>query len=123
MQGSYDIWFYEDVLGIRPVEEAPGFRQILFRPTVTNEMEWARGTLETAYGTVASNWHHEGESLHWDIAIPPCSRGQVFFPNVSENQRILVNGKPLSSDIPTLESTDGLLYLFPSGKYTFIITK
>ncbi len=123
MQGGYDIWFYEDVLGIRPVEEAPGFRQILFRPTVTNEMEWARGTLETAYGTVASNWHHEGESLHWDIAIPPCSRGQVFFPNVSENQRILVNGKPLSSDIPTLESTDGLLYLFPSGKYTFIITK
>ena len=96
MQGGYDLWFYEDVLGIRPSAEGPGFRLIEFKSTVMDHMDWAEGSLQTAFGEVRSAWHHNASGqVVWDITVPPCATGRVSLP-------------------------DGVREL-PSGSYTFTL--
>lgn len=114
MQGGYDIWFYEDVLGIRPVEDAPGYRTILFEPTMWNEMDWAKGSLQTAYGTIRSEWKHEGDGLLWHITIPTGSFGRVVFP---ANMSAQIDGKDTEATPLETRSDGSLLYEFPSGEY------
>ena len=41
MQGGYDAWFYEDVAGIRPDPQHPGFKRVLFEPRMTGCLQWA----------------------------------------------------------------------------------
>ncbi len=118
MQGGFDVWFYEDVLGIRPVEEAPGFREILFHPTVTDAMDWARGSLETAYGKIVSDWCHRDSTLYWKIVIPPCCHGRFVIPSDREVQ---VNGKPIPAESLMRDSEFEKTYRFQSGSYDIVV--
>lgn len=81
MQGGYDLWFYEDVLGIRPSEDGPGYRVIDFHSTVMDQMDWAEGSLQTAYGEVRSAWRHDNAGhVVWEITVPPCTTARVTLP-------------------------------------------
>ncbi len=120
MQGGYDIWFYEDVLGIRPTEEGPGYKHILMEPTVTDCLSWARGTLETAYGQVSSDWRHEGDSLVWDIVIPVGSTAIVALP---QGKHIQVNGEEMDSldSLPVKTAGGKDYYRMESGHRRIVI--
>lgn len=113
MMGGYDIWFYEDVLGIRPTEEKPGFKQILLDPTMTDCMDWASGSVETAYGCVSSEWKHEGDLLRWRITIPASTNALVALPL---GKTVTVNGKPMEQS-PKSTRGDKAFYEFASGQY------
>ena len=39
MQGGYESWILEDVAGLRPVEENPGFKTVMFYPRHTADLE------------------------------------------------------------------------------------
>lgn len=113
MMGGFDIWFYEDVLGIRPMEEAPGFKRIIFDPTEMGQMEWARGSVETAYGTVASDWRHVDGAILWKIGIPANTTALVTLP---QGKQVFVNGEQLNRK-PHHERGDSAVYEFVSGQY------
>lgn len=113
MSGGFDIWFYEDVLGIRPVEEAPGFKKVILDPLVTGYMKWARGSVETAYGPVSSDWRNEGEDFVWKISVPANATALVTLPT---GKPVSVNGRPLELK-PSREGTASAVYEFDSGEY------
>ena len=113
MMGGYDIWFYEDVLGIRPCEEGPGFKRIILAPNVMDQMDWANGSIETAYGTVSSSWKHVDGEIHWRIAIPANTSALVTLPR---GRPIRVNGEQFNQT-PQQESQDEVSYEFLSGEY------
>lgn len=113
MMGGFDIWFYEDVLGIRPTEEAPGFKRIILDPTEMGQMEWARGSVETAYGTVASDWRHVDGAILWKIGIPANTTAWVTLP---KGKQVFVNGEQLNQK-PHHERGDSAVYEFVSGQY------
>src|SRR6185295_12037603 len=57
MFGDVSAWFYRALAGIRP--DAPGFKRIRIRPQVVGDLTWARGSYDSVYGRIASEWKLE----------------------------------------------------------------
>lgn len=80
MQGGFDAWFYQGILGINPDPMRPGFQHIILRPQMTDQLQWARGSYNGPYGQVVSDWRHENGIFVWRIVIPPNSSASVYIP-------------------------------------------
>jgi alpha-L-rhamnosidase len=76
-------------------------------------MEWASGSVETAYGCVSSEWKHEGDLLRWRITIPASTNALVALPL---GKTVTVNGKPMEQS-PKSTRGDKAFYEFASGQY------
>jgi len=116
MQAGYDRCFYEDIAGIRPDSSGYGFKVIRFDPLFTKQLQWAKASVESSYGTIISSWSKSSEALDWHITIPPNSSGLVVLP---KEGAILVNGKKLNKKkyIPVTNKGENIIYHFPSGKF------
>jgi alpha-L-rhamnosidase len=68
--GSIVEWMYRSMCGINPVEDAPGYKKILFRPEPDRRLEWAECELNTASGRYACGWRFEGDMLKIKLSIP-----------------------------------------------------
>ena len=68
--GAVGDWLYGAVAGIETVEEHPGFEEIRFCPHVTDKLTFAKGSVETKYGTVASEWRHENGKTVYQFTVP-----------------------------------------------------
>lgn len=80
MQSGYDRWFYEDLAGIRPVVEAPGFKKILLQPSFVN-LDYVKASVETRYGTIRSEWHRDGNDVEWTFSVPAGCTATVALPD------------------------------------------
>lgn len=120
MQGVYDAWFYEDILGIRPDASGPGFKVTRFNPTMTPYLEWAEGSVESAYGEVSSKWKNENGKLNWKIEIPANTSGLVALP---AGKSVTINNSAFDVTAYPVAEQDGELawYRFPSGQYDIVI--
>ena len=101
MQAGYDAWFFEGVLGIRPDKFAPGFKKIVFKPAMTQQLQWAKGSYQSRFGRILSDWKNEGDTLIWKISIPPNSSGQI---HLGHAKKIEVNGRDIKQH-PDLQVT------------------
>ncbi|WP_020617907.1 alpha-L-rhamnosidase [Paenibacillus daejeonensis] len=70
--------FYTRIAGIRPL--SPGYRQIEIRPYAPVGLDWAEGSLETAYGRIVAGWRREAEELILEVEIPPGTSANVALP-------------------------------------------
>lgn len=120
MQGGYDAWFYEDVAGIRPDPQHPGFKRVLFEPRMTGCLQWAEGRVDTPYGEVRSCWKRDAQGLEWRIAIPANASGRVVLPLRGE---VSVNGEGIAEcrGVVPVAGTDGT-YLFQAGDYVITVS-
>ncbi|MBR5739837.1 MAG: family 78 glycoside hydrolase catalytic domain, partial [Firmicutes bacterium] len=85
MQAGFDIYFYEDIAGIRPVAEAPGYKKIIFVPGWEGTtLERASATVESRYGTIVSSWEKKDGKVDWNISIPAGCSGTVNLPGESK---------------------------------------
>jgi len=80
MQAGFDIWFYEDVAGIRPVADAPGFRKILLAPAWDIDLKSAKASVESRYGTITSDWKKTGNTVEWKVSIPVGTSADLVLP-------------------------------------------
>lgn len=115
MQGGYESWILEDVAGLRPVAENPGFKTILFHPQHMEQLEWAKASIDTRYGMTSSSWKKEGNAIVWDIVIPAGADGLV---NIPEGKSVTVNGVAASLEKKVVS---GNTYsVLPSGTYHIV---
>jgi alpha-L-rhamnosidase len=78
--GDLVIWLYEYVAGIRPDPARPGFKHILMRPTPVGDLTHARGTHDSPYGRIVSEWTKGKDGFEWTITVPVNSAATVFVP-------------------------------------------
>lgn len=80
--GSIAEWMYRNMCGINPVEEAPGFQQMVLRPEITDKLQYARAWLKSSMGMVESGWIREVDgSLTVKAVIPFHSEAMIYLPN------------------------------------------
>ena len=87
MGGSVADWLYREVAGLDcDPEQGAGYKRLRIRPTLPSQftdstLSYARASLETYYGRVASGWEHHGDgTLTLRVEIPPNTRATVYVP-------------------------------------------
>ena len=68
--GAVGDWLYGTVAGIETVEEYPGFERIRFCPKTTERLTFAKASLKTKYGTIASEWKRENGKTTYTFTVP-----------------------------------------------------
>jgi len=77
---SVGLWFIEGLAGIRYDEQAPGFQHFIAAPGVESGLKRVEASLTTGYGKIASAWRVEGDTLTWDLIVPPNTTATVVIP-------------------------------------------
>ena len=93
MFGSVDEWFYRSLLGINAL--APGFEKIQIKPQPAGDLQWAKGSYESMYGTIASSWKKNGTTFELEVTIPANTTAEIWIP-ATEKSTLTEGGKALN---------------------------
>ena len=96
MLGSVDSWFYRSLAGLSCL--APGWTQILIKPHIIEDLEFAKAEIRTVKGRTSVSWHRNADSLQLNFTIPVGCVGQVFVPIPWESSIIEEGGMILWQD-------------------------
>jgi hypothetical protein len=96
MLGQIEEWFYAYLAGIQTVENS-GFQKIRFAPQVVGDLTFAKGTHESLYGKIVSEWRLEGKNWAYTVEIPVNCTATVVVPAGAEH--IAVDGAPVTGGI------------------------
>jgi alpha-L-rhamnosidase len=79
--GAIGDWMYRTIAGIDTKTEAPGYKEIVIKPTIGGNLENANADYETNYGKLSSHWKLENGMLLLDVEIPANTTATVYIPN------------------------------------------
>ena len=96
MNGGFVAFMHESIGGINPIESSPGYKHFVLKPHLTNQLEWAKASVDSPYGIIKSQWKNKEDIFHWDIEVPVNTTATVFIPFASgaelfENEREMKN--------------------------------
>lgn len=79
--GSIVDWMYRNLMGLRPVEEAPGYKKALICPMPDRRIPWAKLKQCTAAGEYRVEWRWEGDALHGSVTVPFDCQATLLLPD------------------------------------------
>ncbi len=122
MQAGFAALFYESIAGIRPSPDAPGFEEVIFKPTFWNGLEHAEARIGSPSGQIISSWKNSQGRIELEIEIPFNSRGKVILPVDGGTKISVKNGDQGNADSVAYGKQ---VLSFGSGKYrlTFDVSK
>lgn len=119
MFGSVGEWFYRSLLGINAA--APGFKKIIIKPQPVSGLLFAKGSYNSAYGRIISDWRIDENKFRLNIIIPVNTVAEIWIP-IKNAKNISEGGKPIQqvSDVEFLRIEDGYsVFATGSGSYLF----
>lgn len=123
MLGHIMEWFYRGLLGIDQTRNSVAFKEIIVNPEVVGDVTSAKGSYETMFGTISTEWKKEGNSFHLKATIPANTTAFVYLPassslKITEGNNLLKNVK----GIKFLGFEKGKAKLkIGSGSYSFVV--
>lgn len=75
--GAVCQWLFEGVAGFRPDPEQPGFKHIVFEPTVIPALSPVSAAHDSAAGRVEANWTVSGNDVTYDVLVPEGASGTL----------------------------------------------
>lgn len=120
--GAIGDWMYRVITGIDTKTDAPGYKQIVIKPTIGGGLLNANADYETSYGKITSHWKLENNNLLMDVDIPANTTAIIYIPVKGDNPAVSEGGKPVSAvpDIKPAASETGYVVLnVGSGSYHF----
>jgi alpha-L-rhamnosidase len=121
--GDLLIWLYENLAGIQPDPEKPGFRHILMKPVPVGDLAYVRASHRSPYGLIESSWKIQNGQFLWNITVPPNSEATVYVP-APEEKLVKESGRPAkkAKGVRFLRIEDGrIVYAVKSGSYAFSV--
>jgi alpha-L-rhamnosidase len=120
---SIGSWFFEGLAGIRPDEDAPGFRVVQVRPPLIRELDHVRAEYDSIRGRVGSEWERSDHAFRLRILIPANATGRVFLPT-TEPDTVTESGVKASeaTGVHRIRVVDGFTVVeVESGRYSFAL--
>ena len=121
--GAVAEWLYRYAAGIDESAEDPGFHRIVLHPQFDATLGEAKATYDSSYGPITSNWKVDGNTIQWDVVIPPNTTGLIYLPG-GVSARILEGGKDIRQSAGVsfvLRDSHNAIYEAGAGSYTFTI--
>jgi alpha-L-rhamnosidase len=122
MFGSIDSWFYKELGGIQADENAPGFRNIIIKPYMPDDLTWVKASVKTVNGIVSSSWAKSKKECSLNILIPFGSEALVYIP--AEKGELVKEGNSLAKESDNVSflrmENNCAVFRVGSGEYSFI---
>lgn len=85
--GSVGEWMWQNIAGIRPVEEAPGFKRILIRPVPDRETGGAEAEYHSPMGTYRVQWEvRSADEVYLRIEVPFGCTAKLELPYAAQKE-------------------------------------
>ena len=123
MLGQINEWFFHDLAGIAPDENAPGFRNSIIKPTVVGDLGWVRGRYDSVRGPISTFWKREKGRFSLEVHIPANSTATVYLP-AKDSATVTEGGVPAEKSPhvhPLKREGDDAVYSVDSGSYLFTV--
>ncbi|QEG35756.1 alpha-L-rhamnosidase [Bythopirellula goksoeyrii] len=111
--GSVGEWLYRHVAGIELDPDGVGFQQILIKPHLGGNLQYAKASYNSIHGTIHSHWERQGAKLELCVTIPANTKAHVFLP-CEANTITLENGA-------SIDACPHLRYSHREGEFTVIV--
>ncbi|MCF2948864.1 glycoside hydrolase family 78 protein [Paraglaciecola aquimarina] len=90
--GTVSRWFYEGILGIKPV--TAGFKHIRIEPQFGDKLSQAKGGYITPQGEVTVDWTIAAGQLTMSVIIPKNTTADIILPQVDVASLVVNGNKP-----------------------------
>ena len=119
--GAVGDWMYRVIAGIDIDPKQPGYKHILLQPHPGGGLTFAKGSVHSMYGRVASGWELKDGKMTLNVEVPANTTATVRLPRAKLEQ-VTESGKPLQSSPgvsrPRLID-DAVVVEVGSGSYVF----
>lgn len=119
--GAIGEWMYRVVAGIGIDEKHPGYRHILIEPHPGGGLTFAKASVLSMFGKVASGWEIAGEKLLVHVEVPANTTATVQIPN-AQLKEVSESGEPIvgqSGVTDARQAGDTVVVEVGSGSYSF----
>ncbi len=81
--GAVGDWLYSTVAGIKPDENHPGYKHIIFEPHPIKALKYAKARILTQYGEVVSSWEFKGDGnlCEFSFTVPEGATATLYLDN------------------------------------------
>ncbi len=76
--GDVSAWMVNDIAGINPGEDSPGFGHIVIRPHFIKDLSWAQAHYDSVRGVIRSSWSRQNGKVTLQVTIPAGSTATVW---------------------------------------------
>lgn len=136
MFGSIDEYFYKYLSGIQSPSDGKttkGYKHIHIQPYISEELAFAKASLNTVAGKVESGWEHERGKLRLKVTIPANSDATICIPLIHAKKPLITErGKIVWQNgqyVPGVLGISGaaqeenhIIFNVGSGHYEFNLT-
>jgi alpha-L-rhamnosidase len=119
--GDFGGWLYEDLAGIKSDPDHPGFKHILIRPPVVEDLKFVRASHLSPFGKIATDWQRDGSAFTLRVLIPVNTTATVYIPT-SDPASVTESGRAANTvpGVRLLRNDDAVaVYEVDSGAYVF----
>ena len=79
MFGACTRQLFTSILGIRQEENTAGYKKLVICPQIPNNMNDAKGSIQTGKGKICVSWRKEANKLHMEVLIPEDTTGVIRY--------------------------------------------
>jgi alpha-L-rhamnosidase len=119
--GAIGQWMYSVIAGIEIDPKQPGYKHILIEPHPGGGLSFAKASVHSMYGKVASSWELKEGKMVLRVEVPPNTTASVRLPKAKLEQ-VTESGKSVQSS-PGIsgarQSDDAVIAEVGSGSYIF----
>jgi alpha-L-rhamnosidase len=94
--GAVCQWLLESVAGFRPDPEMPGFRRIVFEPTILPRLGFARASHDSVAGRIEASWTVKDGVVDYRVTVPEGADGVLVLAR--DYAEATLDGQPLKGD-------------------------
>jgi alpha-L-rhamnosidase len=123
MFGGGLTWFYRTLAGVNTDENEPGYRHIVIKPQLPEQLNDVYYSNMTPYGKVISDVKRSAKQLEMNVTIPVGSHATIHIP-ASENSTVTENGTKIDSadGIDAVALENGYMVVKAGqGNYRFVV--
>lgn len=119
--GAIGDWMYQNIGGIRAMEEGPGYKRFQLAVVPGASLSYAEARLETYYGSIKSAWKLENGLYKHHVQVPVNTTAELIMPfgtyeSIKEGKSLLER----AAGVNRLDDPDGKLRLqLEPGSYQF----
>lgn len=114
--GSIVEWMYRDMVGLRPVEETPGFRKAVIAPKPDYRIPWVKGAVKTAAGQYRVEWALQDNVISLSVEIPFNASAKLVLPD-ADAQSVTITVPAGREPVPAVQAGSSAEMELPAGSY------